>query len=122
MDEIQGILLTLTKDEKSILLHTLKRMHWGDCDYEFLDNDNTIKTVSAEVYLTNLKKENVNDIPNKRKPHIFKSIYKKFELNNHGVGKYMSHASDWWDDGDGDVLFIPSSIKKEFYTILINSF
>ncbi|MBO5974441.1 MAG: hypothetical protein J6P95_01785 [Paludibacteraceae bacterium] len=31
-----------------------------------------------------------------------------------GIGRYMSHCSNWWEDGSGDVLFFRDEYADAF--------
>ena len=40
---------------------------------------------------------------------MFRSIYRKLGIggkDQQGIGEYVSHCSDWWGDGTGDMIFV----------------
>lgn len=44
---------------------------------------------------------------------MFRSIYKKMcSACDNQAGIHLSHCSDWWADGSGDMLFVRSAWDK----------
>lgn len=49
----------------------------------------------------------------KKVSSMFRSMHSKL-YNEHGVGRYISHCSNWWCDGKCDMLFIREDVYEEF--------
>lgn len=105
------IISQLNEQETEVLKCTVKQGGWGSADYEFLTETGETETADLYGYFTNdIKVEGLN---RKQLPAIYKSIYKKL-CNPRGIGRYISHCSDWWGDGSGDMLFIRYELNETF--------
>ena len=94
----------LTEKEQQLLKDTINYGFWGDCDMEFLNEQDGIETVAAYGYCTNDAKD-AGNFKGRQISAMFKSIYRKL-CPEKGVGRYLTHISDWWGDESGDMLFI----------------
>ena len=94
----------LTPDEQQLLKDTFNYGAWGDCDMEFLNEHGEIETVHAYGYCTNDAKQG-GHFTGRQISQMFRSAYKKL-CNPKGIGQFLTHISDWWGDGSGDMLFI----------------
>ena len=102
--ELKEQLDSLTSDEKTLLKDTIKKGYWGDSDWSFRDKDGNPETLRMNGYCTNDAK-NAGHFSGRKVSYLFRSLYKKV-CPDTGVGRFISHCSDWWGDGSGDMLFI----------------
>lgn len=107
---IKTIESQLTVDQQQLLKDTINYGCWGDCDQDFLNANGERETVSAMGYCTNDAKE-ATHFKGRTVSSMFRAIYKKLCPN--GIGQYLSHCTDWWGDGSGDMLFIRSTDCEE---------
>lgn len=103
MSKIEDIVSVLTEEQKQLLKDTIRYGSWGDADYDFLDENGNTETVSMLGYCTNDAKL-AGNFSGRKVSAMFRSIYKKLCPN--GIGRYISHHSDRWGDGTGDMMFI----------------
>lgn len=103
MEQVNEIISVLTTEEQQLLKDTIIYGAWGDSETNFLDENNNIVEDSMFAYCTNDAK-NAGNFSGRKISTMFRSIYKK--LCPTTVGRYVSHCSDWWGDGNGDMLFI----------------
>lgn len=104
--QVKEIVSVLTTEEQQLLKDTIIYGSWGDADMEFLDKDGNIETDSMFGYCTNDAKIG-GHFSGRKISAMFRSMYKKLcPVNNNQIGRYISHCSDWWWDGSGDMLFI----------------
>lgn len=108
---LKDIISQLSEQETALLKSTIKQGGWGSSDYEFLTESGDIETVGMYGYCTNDIK--VEGLTKKQLPAMYKSIYKKL-CNSNGIGRHISHCSDWWGDGNGDMLFIRGELNEDF--------
>lgn len=101
----------LTPDQQQLLKDTINYGFWGDCDYEFLDENGNQETVSCNGYCTNDAKRG-GHFSGRQISNMFRSIYRK--LCPTRLGRVISHCSDWWGDGSGDMLFIRQEFINDF--------
>jgi hypothetical protein len=114
IQQIQEIVSVLSNDEQQLLKDTINEGVWGDADWEFLDENGKIETVSMYGYCTN-DAHLAGHFKGRIVSTMFKSIYKKLcPEHNNQIGRYISHCNDWWGDGSGDMLFIRSSHYEAF--------
>lgn len=114
IQQIEEIVSVLTADEKQLLKDTINEGVWGDSDWEFLDENGKIETVSMCGYCTN-DAHLAGHFKGRIVSAMFKSIYKKLCPANHNqIGRYVSHCNDWWGDGSGDMLFIRTGYYQIF--------
>ena len=104
INQIQEIVSVLTSDEQQLLKDTINYGAWGDSDWEFLDDNEKVETVTMYGYCTNDAKR-AGHFSGRKVSYLFRSLYKKV-CPDKGVGRFISHCSDWWGDGSGDMLFI----------------
>ena len=96
--KLEQLLEGLTDKQQTLLKDTIKFGSWGDGDYEFLINGE-YKTCGMYGYCTNDAKEG-GHFSGRQVSAMFRGLYKKI------IGEFFSHASDWWGDGSGDMMFI----------------
>ena len=112
MKTIEEIVSVLTDEQKQLLKDTIVYGSWGDCDYEFIGQDGKPETDYACGYITNYAKK-AGHFSGRKVSEIFRSMYRRLGLVG-GIGEIISHASDWWEDGSGDVLFIRDKYVRLF--------
>lgn len=110
-DRINDILKDLTEDEIQLLKDTIRYGGWGDSEYDFLTDGGEVVEDSMFGYCTNDAKKG-GHFSGRKISSMFHSIYRK--LCPTGKGKVISHCSDWWGDGSGDMLFIRYSWVNDF--------
>lgn len=110
-EQINSIVAVLSNDEQQLLKDTINRGFWGDTDNEFLDENGNVETESAYGYCTN-DAADAGHFKGRAISTMFRSIFQK--LCPGGVGRYISHCSDWWGDGSGDMLFIRDEHRGAF--------
>ena len=104
--QVKEIVSILTEEQQQLLKDTIIYGGWGDSDTEFLDKDGNIETDSMYGYCTNDAK-NGGHFSGRKISAMFRSMYKKLcPVNHNQIGRYISHCSDWWGDGNGDMIFI----------------
>lgn len=108
---LKQVISQLSEQETTLLKSTIKQGYWGSGDYEFISESGNIETTGMHGYITN--DTTVDGLTRKQLPVIYKSIYKKL-CNDKGIGRYISHCSDWWGDGSGDMLFIRGELDELF--------
>lgn len=108
---INEIVELLSTDELTVLLDTIRFGAWGDTAMEFLNKDGNVETVMAYGYCTN--DAHLGGHFNGRKiSALFRSMFRKL-CPDRGMGRYLSHCSDWWGDGSGDMLFVRTGLYDE---------
>ena len=107
IETIREIVKVLTADEQQLLKDTIKHGYWGDASAEFVDEKlGDIIPADAEIYVTNDAKQG-GHFSGRRVSAMFRSIYKKMcSACDNQAGIHLSHCSDWWADGSGDVLML----------------
>mgnify|MGYP003301903276 CR=1 FL=1 len=111
LSEVKEIVSVLTEEQQQLLKDTIRYGCWGDSDYEFLTENGDIETVSMFGYCTKL----AGHFSGRKISAMFRSIYKKLCPEHYNqIGRYISHCSDWWGDGTGDMLFIRHSACDAF--------
>lgn len=111
INQIQEIVSALTSDEQQLLKDTINYGAWGDSEWEFLDDNDKVESVTMYGYCTNDAKR-AGHFSGRKVSSMFRSMYKKLCPANHNqIGRYISHCNDWWGDGSGDMLFI----RKGYY-------
>lgn len=109
MEKLVQLLESLNDNQKQLLKDTINHGWWGDGDYEFIINGE-IKTLHMQGYITNDAKD-AGHFSGRQVSAMFRSLYKNLCLNKHGLGEYFSHATNWWGDGSGDVMFIRDDVS-----------
>lgn len=96
INEVKNIVSVLTQDEQQLLKDTIRYGSWGDAPYNFLNENGEEDEEWADVYITNDAKEG-GHFSGRQISAMFRSIYSKLcPSGKHKIGKYISHASDWW--------------------------
>jgi hypothetical protein len=85
--------LSIFNEKQIETLKEVIRNPWGDCDMNFGDNK---EENEAYGYFTNLKK-------GKEHSGIMSGISKTIKSSQ---TKAFKHCSNWWGDGNGDILFV----------------
>ena len=107
---VETIESSLTKDEQQLLKDTIIHGSWGDGAYEFLDENGNEATFNMYGYYTNDAKSG-GHFSGRQVSQMFRSIYKKMCPKT--IGEFISHCTDWWDDGSGDMLFVKGDYVDE---------
>lgn len=102
----------LTEEQQQLLKDTINFGSWGDGEGSFLDENGNYIESMMYGYITNDAKM-AGHFSGRKISAMFRSIYRKC-CNEKGAGRVISHCSDWWGDGSGDVLFV----KSEFVDMM----
>lgn len=114
INEVKEIVSILSAEQKQVLKDAIRYGSWGSADYEFLDENGNIESVGMYGYCTNDAKLG-GHFTGRKVSGLFRSIYHKLcAHDNHQIGRYISHCSDWWGDGSGDMLFIRYGYYEAF--------
>lgn len=107
IETIREIVKVLTADEQQLLKDTIRYGYWGDASAAFVDEElGDIIAIAAEIYITNDAKKG-GHFSGRRVSAMFRSIYKKMcSACDNQAGIHLSHCSDWWANGSGDVLML----------------
>lgn len=97
---------------KATLERTINHGFWGDDYADFVDNKGNVEEHSADGYCTNDAKR-AGHFSGRKISAMFKAIYKKLCINGN-KGEFLTHYSDWWGDGTGDMLFIRNDFVDAF--------
>ncbi len=103
MTNIDKLLTSLTSEQKQLLKDTINYGGWGNADMEFV-TENGIMTLDSNGYIVNKAKE-AGHFSGRKISAMFRSIYKKL-CTNGCCGVFLTHVSDWWGNGSGDMVFI----------------
>jgi hypothetical protein len=101
---VNELLDKLSDKQKQLLKDTIINGCWGTCDSEFVNEKGIIVVSNCVGYVVNLAKE-AGHFNGRQISAMFRSIYSKLCPNN-GTGNFLSHISNYWDNGSGDALFI----------------
>lgn len=110
--QVEEIVSVLTAEQQQLLKDTLNYGSWGDGTYDFIDENGKIEEDQMCGYCTNDAKR-AGNFSGRKISAMFRSIYKKLCPEN-GLGTIISHCSDWWGDGSGDMLFIREDYYRAF--------
>lgn len=99
----------LNEEQKQVLKDTIKFGWWGDCDYEFQNENGEYETTRAEGYITNNEK-NGGHFQGRKISGLFRGIYKQMIH----AGGIINHRSNWWGNGSSDILFVKEEYRKLF--------
>lgn len=119
IEQVKEIVSVLTDEQQQLLKDTIRYGMWGDSEAEFLDeNGNVEEDVPMMAYCTNDAKL-AGNFKGRQISAMFRAIYNKLcpsvgVGSPKGIGKFISHHSDWWDDGSGDMLFIRTGYYQAF--------
>lgn len=109
---VNELLSQLTDEQKQLLKDTINFGFWGDTDMEFVNNEGEVETFGSDGYCTNDAKK-AGHFNGRKISAMFRSIYKKLCVVD-GMGTFLTHCSDWWGKGTGDMLFIKSEFSDAF--------
>lgn len=112
METIENLVKELTEDQKQLLKDTINYGFWGDDYADFVDNKGNVEEHSADGYCTNDAKR-AGHFSGRKISAMFRAIYKKLCINGN-KGEFLTHYSDWWGDGTGDMLFIRNDFVDAF--------
>lgn len=106
VQDVEKIVSVLTDEQKQVLKDTIIYGQWGDGTELFLDENGKDEEATMMGYCTNDAK-NAGHFSGRKISGLFRAIYNKLcPAYNHTMGPCISHYSDWWGDGSGDMLFI----------------
>lgn len=108
---VEEIIAGLSDEQIQVLKDTINKGGWGDGDEEFLNDNNETERDMMFGYCTNDAK-NAGHFSGRKIAGLFRGIYAKLCPNK--VGHVISHCSDWWGDGTGDMMFIRSGYVDAF--------
>lgn len=112
---VNEIVSVLTDEQQQVLKDCIKYGSWGDADYEFVDENGRIETCRMWGYYTNHAKDG-GHFTGRKVSGLFRGIYNRLcskEYKNE-IGEVISHCTNWWGDGSGDMLFIRNEYVDEF--------
>lgn len=109
--KMNEILNTLTEEQKQLLKDTINYGDWGDTAVTFR-TENGKEELMCYGYCTNDAKK-AGHFKGRKISAMFRSIYNKL-CPQDGIGEYITQISDWWGDGNGDMLFIRSPFYHDF--------
>ena len=110
---VADIIAPLTADEQQLLKDAINCGEWGDTDCEFLNKNQAEVTCSALGFCTN-DAHAAGHFKGREIATMFRAVYKKLGLDGKGRGTVISHCSDWWGNGAGDMMFIRKEFVKAF--------
>lgn len=115
IEDVKKIVSVLTDEQKQVLKDCINHGCWGDGEYEFLDENGKVETVMMYGYCTNDAK-NGGHFSGRKMSGLFRGIYHRLCSKDYGhkVGRVLSHCTDWWGDGSGDMLFIRNEYVDAF--------
>lgn len=105
LQTVENIVSVLTDEQKQVLKDCINKGCWGDGDNEFLNENGEVVTDRMMGYCTNDAKL-AGNFTGRKVSGLFRGIYNRLCALDHRVGEVLSHCSDWWGDGSGDMLFI----------------
>lgn len=104
IEQVKAMVAVLTEEQQQLLKDTIVNGTWGDTCESFLNEDGDTEDAMCMVYVTNDAKM-AGNFSGRKVSAMFRSIYNKV-CKKDGYGEAISHCTDWWGDGTGDVLFI----------------
>lgn len=115
IEDVLNVVSVLTDEQKQVLKDCINKGSWGDGDYEFLDKNGNVETVGMYGYCTNDAKK-AGHFQGRKMSGLFRGIYNRLcsKEYHHEIGCVISHCSDWWGDGTGDMLFIRYEYSDAF--------
>lgn len=106
IEDVRNYISILTDEQQQLLKDTIKYGEWGDGEERFSNEDGTTDSYPMIAYCTNDASMG-GHFSGRKLSAMFCSMYKTLCPNfKNTVGDVISHCSDWWDDGSGDMLFI----------------
>ena len=112
IENVELIVSVLTEEQQQLLKDTINYGAWGDGDFNFLNADGSWTTDMMYGYFTNDAKL-AGNFSGRKVSAMFRSIYRKL-CDPSGFGMVISHCTDWWEDGSGDMLFIRERFVDAF--------
>lgn len=115
IEDVKQVVSLLTDEQQQILKDCIRYGFWGDGDTEFLDENGEVETCMMYGYCTNDAKKG-GHFSGRKASALFRGIYNRLcdKEHHNKVGKVLSHCSDWWGDGTGDMLFIRDEYVDAF--------
>ena len=117
IEDVKKVVSVLTEEQQQLLKDTIRFGAWGDTDESFLNENGDSEESGAYVYITNEAKKG-GHFTGRKIAGMFRSIYSKLCPKKcsswAGIGEVITHCSDWWGDGSGDVLFIRDEYVDAF--------
>lgn len=110
--DVEKLLVTLTEEQKQLLKDTINFGFCGSADMEFVEDKTEIKTLGSNGYRTNDAKK-AGHFSGRKISAMFRSIYRKLTIID-GMGEFLTHCSNWWDNGTGDMIFIKIDFVEAF--------
>ena len=108
VEQVKEVVAVLTDEERQLLKDTINYGCWGDGEERFLKSPNVMgdyEEVGMMGYCTN-DAVSGGHFKGRVIATMFRSIYNKLCQDKGRIGHIISHCSDWWGDGSGDMLFI----------------
>ena len=112
MINVNEYLAQLTDEQKQLLKDTINFGFWGSADMEFVEGKTEIKTLGSYGYCTNDAKK-AGHFSGRKISAMFRSIYRKLSIIDR-MGEFLTHCSDWWGKGTGDMIFIKIDFVEAF--------
>jgi hypothetical protein len=112
IEDVVLVVSALTEEQQQLLKDTINYGAWGDGDFSFLNEDGSWTTDMMYGYFTNDAKH-AGHFSGRKVSAMFRSIYRKL-CDTSGIGMVISHCTDWWEDGSGDMLFIRERFVDAF--------
>ena len=115
IQDVLDVVSVLNDEQKQILKDCIRHGFWGDGEYTFIDNNGGAETAYMYGYCTNDAKE-AGHFTGRKASALFRGIYARLCSKEHGheYGHVLSHCTDWWGDGSGDMLFIRENYASAF--------
>lgn len=104
IEQVKAMVAVLTEEQQQLLKDTIVYGSWGDTTETVLNEEGEHEDAMCMVYVTNDAKK-AGNFSGRKISAMFRSIYNKV-CKKGGYGEAISHCTDWWGDGTGDVLFI----------------
>lgn len=105
IEDVKNIVSVLTDEQKQVLKDCINYGAWGDGEEKFLNEFGEVEEDGMMGYCTNDAKD-AGHFNGRKISALFRAIYNRLCEKDHEIGKVVSHCSDWWGDGSGDMLFI----------------
>lgn len=108
IEQVKAMVAVLTEEQQQLLKDTIVYGTWGDTTETFINEEGERIESYCYGYITNDAKM-AGNFSGRKVSAMFRSIYNKVCKDLHtgyGYGEVISHCTDWWGDGTGDVLFI----------------
>lgn len=109
MRDFRTEIARLTGEQQQVLKDCVNFGYWGGCDFEFQNEDGTFTVYPCSGYITNEAKKG-GHFSGRKVSGLFRGIYARLR----GAGEILTHASNWWEDGSGDALFIHGDYVDDF--------